>query len=68
MENNRIRKKRCTDYSMTQRLIKTLSIEEVEKAWKQSGMNAWEDLSNRMNEQGRYGRHGARLILPSFNF
>jgi len=35
---------------MTQRLIKTLSIEEVEKAWKQSGMNAWEDLSNRMNE------------------
>ncbi len=45
-----VRKKRCTDYSMTQRLIKTLGIEEVEKAWKQRGMNAWEELSKKMNE------------------
>ena len=50
MENKGLRKKRDTSYSMTQRLIKTLSIEEVEKAWKQRGMNAWEELSKRMNE------------------
>ena len=45
-----VRKKRCTDYSMTQRLIKTLGIEEVEKSWKQRGMYAWEELSERMDE------------------
>jgi hypothetical protein len=45
-----VRKKRCTDYSMTQRLIKTLGLEEVEKAWKQRGMYAWKGLSERMDE------------------
>jgi hypothetical protein len=35
---------------MTQRLIKTLGIEEVEKAWKQCDMNAYKELSIRMNE------------------
>ena len=45
-----VRKKRCTDYSMTQRLIKTLGLEEVEKAWKQRGMYAWKGLSKRMDE------------------
>ena len=45
-----IRKKRNTDYSMTQRLIKTLGIEEVEKAWIAKGMNAWRELSQRMEE------------------
>ena len=35
---------------MTQKLIKTLGIKEVEKAWKQRGMNSWEELSKRMNE------------------
>ena len=35
---------------MTQKLIKTLGIKEVEKAWIKRGMNAWEELSKRMNE------------------
>jgi hypothetical protein len=35
---------------MTQRLIKNLGLEEVEKAWISKGMNAWEGLSERMNE------------------
>lgn len=41
---------RDTSYSMTQRLIKTLGIEDVEKAWIGKGMNAWRELSKRMNE------------------
>ena len=41
---------RDTSYSMTQRLIKTLGIEEVEKAWIAKGMNAWKELSERMDE------------------
>ena len=41
---------RDTSYSMTQRLIKTLGIEEVEKAWIKKGMNAWGELSERMEE------------------
>ena len=36
-----IRKQRDTSYSMTQRLIKTIGLEEVEKAWQKHGMNAW---------------------------
>ena len=48
MENNRIRKLR--ENSMTQKLIKTLGIEEIEKAWKRRGMNSWEELSEIMNE------------------
>ncbi|MBL1155880.1 MAG: hypothetical protein D8M51_13260 [Ignavibacteriae bacterium] len=35
---------------MTQKLIKTLGIAEVEKAWIGKGMNAWRELSERMNE------------------
>lgn len=45
-----IRKTRDTSYSMTQRLIKTLGIDEVEKAWRLRGMNAWKELSKSMNE------------------
>jgi hypothetical protein len=48
MQNNGIRKLR--ENSMTQKLIKTLGIEEVEKAWIDKGMNAWKELSKRMNE------------------
>jgi hypothetical protein len=48
LENKRIRKLR--ENSMTQKLIKTLGIKEVEKAWIKRGMNAWEELSKRMNE------------------
>jgi hypothetical protein len=35
---------------MTQRLIKNLGIEEVEKAWIAKGMNAWRELSQHMDE------------------
>ena len=45
-----IRKQRDTSYSMTQRLIKKLTLEEVEKAWIAKGMNAWRELSEKMNE------------------
>ena len=45
-----IRKNRNTDYSMTQRLINNLGLEEVEKAWIAKGMNAWRELSQRMEE------------------
>ena len=41
---------RDTSYSTTQRLIKNLGIEEVEKAWIKKGMNAWRELSERMDE------------------
>ena len=41
---------RDTSYSMTQKLIETLGLEEVEKAWIAKGMNAWEGLSERMEE------------------
>ena len=41
---------RDTSYSMTQRLIKNLGLEEVEKAWIAKGMNAWRELSQRMEE------------------
>lgn len=41
---------RDTSYSMTQRLIKTFGIEEVEKAWIKKGMYACKELSKRMNE------------------
>ena len=44
------KRKRDTSYSMTQRLIKTLTLAEVEKAWQKRGMNSWEELSDRMNE------------------
>ena len=41
-----IRKQRDTSYSMTQRLIKTLGIEEVEKMWQKFGMyKAAEELT-----------------------
>lgn len=43
-------KMRDTSYSMTQRLIKTLGIEEIEKAWIGKGMYACKELSVRMNE------------------
>jgi hypothetical protein len=44
-----IRKQRDTSYSMTQRLIKTLGIEEVEKMWQKLGMyKASIELSRRM--------------------
>jgi len=47
---NRIRKKRNTDYSMTQRIIKKLG-NEVEKTWQKYGMyKASEILSYKMNE------------------
>jgi hypothetical protein len=49
MQNKGIRKIR--ENSTTQRLIKNLGIEEVEKAWIKRGMNAWEELSKRMNEK-----------------
>ena len=46
----RIRKKRCTDYSMTKRLTKTLG-NEVEKTWQQYGMyKAANILSYKLNE------------------
>ena len=41
---------RDTSYSTTQRLIKKLGLEEVEKAWIKKGMNAWRELSERMDE------------------
>ncbi len=44
------KKKRDTSYSTTQKLIKTIGLAEVEKAWQKRGMNAWEELSIRMNE------------------
>ena len=45
-----IRKQRDTSYSMTQRLINAIGLAEVEKAWQKRGMNAWRELSERMNE------------------
>ncbi|MBV6418857.1 MAG: hypothetical protein DAHOPDDO_00067 [Ignavibacteriaceae bacterium] len=41
---------RDTSYSTTQKLIKELGIEEVEKAWIGKGMNAWQELSEKMDE------------------
>jgi hypothetical protein len=43
-------KMRDTSYSMTHRLIKNLGLKEVEKAWIKKGMNAWRELSERMDE------------------
>ena len=45
-----IRKQRDTSYSMTQRLIKTIGLAEVEKAWQKQGMYAWQELSQKMDE------------------
>ena len=44
------KKKRDTSYSTTQKLIKTIGLVEVQEAWQKSGMNAWRELSERMNE------------------
>jgi len=41
---------RDTSYSTTQRLIKKIGLKEVEKAWIKKGMNAWRELSERMEE------------------
>jgi len=51
MGNFGIRKKRNTDFSMTQRLIKKIGKEEVEKTWQRLGMyKASMELSKRMEE------------------
>jgi len=45
------RKKRCTDYSMTQRLLKKLGENRVVEYWKRHGMyKSAELLSKEMNE------------------
>ena len=44
------KKQRDTSYSMTQKLIKAIGLAEVEKAWQKRGMNAYKELSVRMNE------------------
>lgn len=44
------KEQRDTSYCMTQKLIKKLTIEEVEKAWQKRGMNAWQELSTHMGE------------------
>lgn len=46
------RKLRDTSYSLTQRLIKTLGIEEVEKTWQKLGMyKAADELSKRIDDE-----------------
>jgi len=51
MDNKGIRKKRNTDYSMTQRLLKKLGEGRVVEYWKRHGMyKSAELLSKEMNE------------------
>jgi hypothetical protein len=46
------RKLRDTSYSLTQRLIKKLGIEEVEKTWQKLGIyKAADELSKRMDDE-----------------
>ena len=46
-----IRKRRCTDYSMTQRLLKKLGEAKIEERWQKYGMyKSAELLSNEMQE------------------
>ncbi len=51
MDNRGIRKTRDTSYSMTNKLIKNLGIEEVEKTWQRLGMyKAADEVGKLMQE------------------
>ncbi len=51
MDNRGIRKSRDTSYSMPNKLIKNLGIEEVEKTWQRLGMyKAADELGKLMQE------------------